>query len=228
MIAGADPSNPQSWNGYSYVTNNPLSMIDPTGMDECFLPSPPDSGHAGTGPNPPPTNAQDCVKAYGTWVITNQTVTVHAPIDYVAPVITSPQWRSDAQPPFITRPENPGSLPQIGVAPAPPTLDACIDEEVKAGLKAAFHDLIPLPPQFNPDPASATGDLITSKPGQAATIAVLYDVANTTRFLTPAADAAADLVPYVGWAWATGQVIHALNAGRKAGQESYGQCHSGG
>jgi len=30
--AGADPSNPQSWNGYSYVANNPLSYTDPSGM----------------------------------------------------------------------------------------------------------------------------------------------------------------------------------------------------
>ncbi len=29
--AGAAPSNPQSWNGYSYVFNNPLLFVDPTG-----------------------------------------------------------------------------------------------------------------------------------------------------------------------------------------------------
>jgi RHS repeat-associated protein len=29
--AGADPSNPQSWNGYSYALNNPLKYQDPDG-----------------------------------------------------------------------------------------------------------------------------------------------------------------------------------------------------
>ncbi|MGH9690163.1 MAG: hypothetical protein ACRD4C_03525 [Candidatus Acidiferrales bacterium] len=33
--AGADPSNPQSWNGYSYMMNNPLNLIGPTGMQMC-------------------------------------------------------------------------------------------------------------------------------------------------------------------------------------------------
>src|SRR6185312_6397834 len=30
--AGADPMDPQSWNGYSYVRNSPLTFTDPTGM----------------------------------------------------------------------------------------------------------------------------------------------------------------------------------------------------
>jgi RHS repeat-associated protein len=31
--AGADAAAPQSWNGYSYVMNNPLNFVDPLGMD---------------------------------------------------------------------------------------------------------------------------------------------------------------------------------------------------
>jgi RHS repeat-associated protein len=31
----ADPGNPQSWNLYSYVWNNPLALVDPSGLDPC-------------------------------------------------------------------------------------------------------------------------------------------------------------------------------------------------
>jgi hypothetical protein len=35
--AGADIGNPQSWNGYSYVLNKPLRVIDPSGMASCYV-----------------------------------------------------------------------------------------------------------------------------------------------------------------------------------------------
>jgi len=34
-LGAVDPSNPQTWNRYSYVYNNPLSLIDPLGED-CY------------------------------------------------------------------------------------------------------------------------------------------------------------------------------------------------
>jgi RHS repeat-associated protein len=36
-LAAVDPANPQSWNRYSYVGNNPCSRIDPLGLDQCNL-----------------------------------------------------------------------------------------------------------------------------------------------------------------------------------------------
>ncbi len=32
MNLGADPTDPQSWNAYAYVRNNPLALVDPMGL----------------------------------------------------------------------------------------------------------------------------------------------------------------------------------------------------
>jgi RHS repeat-associated protein len=60
----ADPSNPQGWNMYIYVRNNPLNFTDPTGLDCVYL--------AGASDNPNPhgngsaTVVQgDCINAGG-------------------------------------------------------------------------------------------------------------------------------------------------------------------
>ncbi|HXN53934.1 MAG TPA: RHS repeat-associated core domain-containing protein [Candidatus Acidoferrum sp.] len=34
-LAAVDPSNPQSWNRYAYVLNNPTNLVDPLGLTDC-------------------------------------------------------------------------------------------------------------------------------------------------------------------------------------------------
>ena len=56
-LAAANPNNPQSWNRYSYVDNNPLALTDPNGLD-CFTPGGRDLGGL---------PEQDC-NAPNTWI----------------------------------------------------------------------------------------------------------------------------------------------------------------
>jgi len=55
-LAAVDPSNPQTWNRYAYVLNNPLSAIDPLGLDCVYLNDPGD----GVAYIDHDSNAQEC------------------------------------------------------------------------------------------------------------------------------------------------------------------------
>ena len=78
-LAAVDPTNPQSWNRYAYVLNNPLAYVDPLGLDYCDGNSPYTTGGGGTsnlpvncflgpsGPsNDPPPPPLPCIAALDT------------------------------------------------------------------------------------------------------------------------------------------------------------------
>ncbi len=61
-LAAVDISNPQSWNRYAYVSNNPMNAVDPSGMSDC-----PDV-KATCGDNPDdPWSGSPGVGLWGTW-----------------------------------------------------------------------------------------------------------------------------------------------------------------
>ena len=60
---GGRPAFPQSWNGYSYVLNNPLNAVDPLGLDCVYL------NNAGNGIESvdQQSNAGECAQNGGAW-----------------------------------------------------------------------------------------------------------------------------------------------------------------
>jgi RHS repeat-associated protein len=62
-LAAVYPSNPQSWNRYSYVLNNPLSLIDPFGL-ECVW----DDGSYDSSSDPMSGSSGQCAGLGGTWI----------------------------------------------------------------------------------------------------------------------------------------------------------------
>src|ERR1043165_7155751 len=58
-LGAVDPTNPQTWNRYAYVTNNPEAMVDLLGDDGCYM---------GSGLYGAVTNNVMCNAVGGQWV----------------------------------------------------------------------------------------------------------------------------------------------------------------
>jgi RHS repeat-associated protein len=63
--AAADPTNPQSWNRYAYVLNNPLALVDPLGLDCVYLTD--DGGHVQEIDHEA-INDGECAASGGYWI----------------------------------------------------------------------------------------------------------------------------------------------------------------
>jgi len=93
--AGADPTDPQSWNAYAYVRNNPLALVDPMGM--C---------HIGADNVAYDDEPGDCGGG-------SVTVVAQAPPDVMPIFVSLPSLLSDNQQPAPTAP--PPAVTEAGV-----------------------------------------------------------------------------------------------------------------
>ncbi len=86
MNLGADPTDPQSWNAYAYVRNNPLALVDPMGL--C---------HMGADNVAYDDEPGDCGGG-------SVTVVAQAPPDVMPIFVSLPSLLSDNQQPMPTAP----------------------------------------------------------------------------------------------------------------------------
>src|SRR5579875_1689794 len=101
---GADPTDPQTWNAYAYVRNNPLALVDPLGLYTFDA-----EGNAVEDEN------GACYEGgFGGSV----TVTAQAPPDVMPIFVSLPSLLSDTQQPMPTAP--PPAVTEAGVGVARP------------------------------------------------------------------------------------------------------------
>src|SRR5579875_2212385 len=118
MNLGADPTDPQSWNAYAYVRNNPLALVDPMGL--C---------HMGADNVAYDDEPGDCGGG-------SVTVTAQAPPDVMPIFVSLPSLLSDTQQPVSTAP--PPAVTEAGMGVRPTETKAKIQVACLADVALNF------------------------------------------------------------------------------------------
>jgi hypothetical protein len=93
-LSAVDPSNPQSWNRYAYVTNDPLVFADPWGL--CVDNGSPCSGGNGGSAPWASSGCSDVSLDGGITICTNFTGTF---LDWIGTPVKTSAWVQEFQPP---------------------------------------------------------------------------------------------------------------------------------
>ena len=127
-----DGSDPQSFNRYVYARNNPLAIVDPSGLSGVCVYGFPSFNPEDPSIDPFIYNSYDCSSAYGTWVETGSDVTMDVnsndPLDPYGPgigaIAVSPSSPNSNDAPSNPAPKNGWGWDEKPHWPTPPATPA--------------------------------------------------------------------------------------------------------
>jgi len=227
-LTASDPTNPQSWNRYGYVMNNPLALMDPVGLcpdyDSTYIDAAgnpvyvSDTGPCSPDPNP---GSRPCPGSTGWYTFNYGGVTYFAcysggQVPSIPGCVQSgycgPQGGGG----------NSGATPVASAVTPPQRLSfRCFTQGVGAGLMAAASDFFSPP---GADPLDGVKEVADNKNVQRAAVLVAYQADTALRLAVPALEIGADFIPVVGEAVLAYQVGKSAVEGGKAWKEAVDHC----
>jgi RHS repeat-associated protein len=179
-LAAVDPTNPQSWNRYAYVMNNPLSYVDPLGLDLCVLPN--GSAVDGSGMTKATCEGSSSTGGMeGTWVPSGDSVTVTGTAADMPPAISvfgvgQPTWTGGGRQNFANNGSN------CTVSPATAKQYLAATGQVVAMTAEFFSGLGPGNPTFAPN--SATSQVMAQSAGVQSVLSTYSQTGQTSGLYT--------------------------------------------